>query len=89
MIQEIITSKNEMYFDYIKAIPAKQSKELNIVNPDLYSQVWKHVDRNSAQIKFISLMNTYYELNLKTQFFNSMRLGKTDIMIELLESELN
>lgn len=89
MIQEIITNKNELYFDYIKAIPAKQSKEMNIVHPTLYDQVWDNIDWNDVQIKFIGLLNTYYELNLKSQFFNSIRLSKTNIMIDQLESDLN
>jgi len=88
MIQEIITNKNEVYFDYINNIPAKQSKEMNIVNINLYNQVWNNVDWNYVQIKFISLLNTYYELNLKTEFFNDMRLYKTNIMIDQLKSDL-
>jgi len=88
MVQEILTSKNEVYFDYINIIPAMQSKKMNIVNQSLYNQVWNNVDWNSVQIKFISLMNTYYELNLKTQFFNDLRLYKTNIMIDELNSDL-
>lgn len=88
MIQEIITSKNEVYFEYINCIPAMQSKEMNIVNQNLYDQVWNNVDWSSVQIKFITLLNTYYELNLKTIFFNDMRLYKTNIMIEQLKSDL-
>ncbi len=88
MVQEILTSKNEVYFDYINNIPAMQSKEMNIVNQSLYNQVWNNVDWNIVQIKFISLMNTYYELNLKTQFFNDIRLYKTNIMIDQLKSDL-
>ena len=88
MIQEIITSKNAVYFDYINAIPAQQSIEMNIVNPKLSNQLWNNVDWNNVQIKFIKLLNTYYELNLKTQFFNDMRLYKTKIMIDLIKSKL-
>ncbi len=87
MIQEIISNKNEVYFDYINGIPAMQSKGMNIANQSLYNQVWNNVDWNSVQIKFISLMNTYYELNLKTQFFNDIRLYKTNIMIDQLKSD--
>ncbi len=88
MIQEIITNKNEVYFNYVNSIPYKHS-ELNIVNSNLYDQVWTNVNWNSVQIKFITLLNTYYELNLKTEFFNSIRLKKTNIMIDLLKSDLN
>ena len=89
MTQEIISNKNEFYYDYINTIPARQSNERNIVNAELYEQVWSNVKWESVQIKFITLMNSYYELNLKTQFFNSMRLYKTKTMIELLQSDLN
>ena len=61
---------------------------MNIVNQNLYNQVWNNVDWNSVQIKFITLLNAYYELNLKTIFFNDMRLNKTNIMIEQLKSDL-
>ncbi len=88
MIQEIITSKNEIYFEYINNIPAMHSKEMNIINKNLYNQAWNNVDWNTVQIKFITLLNTYYELNLKTIFFNDMRLYKTKIMIEQLKSDL-
>jgi hypothetical protein len=88
MIQEIITNKNEVYFEYINNIPAMQSKEMNIVNINLYNQIWNNVDWNYVQIKFISLLNTYYELNLKTEFFNDMRLYKTNIMIDQLKQDL-
>lgn len=87
MIQQIIESKNKLYFDYINLIPAKQTKNMNIVNPYLYSVVWNNVDWNNVQIKFISLLNTYYELNKKTEFFNDMRLNKTNIMIDKLKSD--
>ena len=88
MIQEIITSKNEVYFEYINNIPAMQSKEMNIVNQNLYYQGRNNVDWNRVQIKFITLLNTYYELNLKTIFFNDMRLYETNIMIEQLKLDL-
>ncbi|WP_034041035.1 hypothetical protein [Wocania ichthyoenteri] len=88
MIQEIITNKNEVYFDYINNIPAKQSNEMNIVNSNLYNKLWYNVDWNYVQIKFVSLLNTYYERNLKTKFFNDMRLYKTKIMINQLKSDL-
>ena len=65
-----------------------QSEGMNIVNQNLYNQVWNNVDWNSVQIKFITLLNTYFELNLKTIFFNDMRLNKTNIMIEYLKSDL-
>ena len=87
MINEIMSNKNELYFDFIKSVPYKQS-ELNVVNSKLYNQIWNNVDWNSVQIKFITLLNTYYELNLKTEFFNDMRLYKTNIMIEKLKSDL-
>ncbi len=87
MVQEIINSKNEIYFDYINAIPAQQTEGMNIVNSSIYQHVWKNVDWNNVQIKFIKLLNTYYELNLKTQFFNSMRLYKSNILIESLKAE--
>jgi hypothetical protein len=88
MIQEIINSKNELYFDYINIIPAQQTAAMNIVNSNIYHQIWNQVDWNNVQIKFIKLLNTYYELNLKTQFFNSMRLYKSNIMIEALKAKL-
>jgi len=87
MINQIIGNKNELYFDFIKSVPYKQS-ELNIINSKLYDQIWNNVDWNNVQIKFITLLNTYYELNLKTIFFNDMRLYKTNIMIEQLKSDL-
>jgi len=87
MINEIMSNKNELYFDFIKSIPYKQS-ELNIVNSKLYEQIWNNVDWNNVQIKFITLLNTYYELNLKTIFFNDIRLYKTNIMIDQLKSEI-
>lgn len=88
MINEIIKNKNELYFDYIKSIPIKQS-DYNIVNTRLYNQIWNNVDWSSVQIKFVALLNTYYELNLKTQFFNSIRLEKTNILIDALKADLN
>jgi len=88
MVNEIRGNKNELYFDFIKSVPYKQS-ELNVVNSKLYEQIWNNVDWNSVQIKFITLLNTYYELNLKTEFFNDMRLYKTNIMIDRLKLELN
>ena len=87
MEQEILSNKNEVYFSYIKTIPTKQSQNLNIVNQNINNQAWQNVDWNSVQIKFITLLNAYYELKLKTIFFNEMRLYKTNIMIEQLESE--
>ncbi|MFI1770263.1 DUF6090 family protein [Thalassobellus citreus] len=87
MINEIIKNKNELYFDYVKSIPIKQS-EYNIVDTKLYDKIWNNVDWSSVQIKFVTLLNTYYELNLKTIFFNDMRLYKTNIMIEQLKSDL-
>jgi hypothetical protein len=87
MINEIIGNKNELYFDFIKSVPYKQS-ELNIINSKLYDQIWNNVDWNNVQIKFITLLNTYYELNLKTIFFNDMRLYKTNLMIDQLKSGL-
>lgn len=48
MIQEIISSKNEVYFDYINKIPVMQSKGVNIVNQSLYNQAWNNVDWNSV-----------------------------------------
>jgi len=86
MTNEIIGNKNELYFDFIKAVPYKQS-ELNIVNSKIYDQIWNNVEWNSVQIKFITLLNTYYELNLKTEFFNNIRLYKTNVMIEQLKSD--
>jgi hypothetical protein len=62
---------------------------MNIVNSTLYQRVWKNVDWNRVQMKFITLLNTYYELNLKTQFFNNMRLYKSNIMLDMLRSDLN
>ena len=88
MIKQIIESKNNVYFDYINDIPVKQSKTFNVVNENLYNQIWNNVDWESVQIKFISLLNTYYELNKKTEFFNSIRLEKTNIMINQLKSDL-
>jgi hypothetical protein len=87
MVNEIIKNKNELYFDYIKSIPIKQS-EYNIVNTKLYDKIWNNVDWSSVQIKFVTLLNTYYELNLKTIFFNDMRLYKTNLMIEQLKTDL-
>ncbi|WP_111708710.1 hypothetical protein [Lutibacter citreus] len=87
MINEIINNKNELYFDFIKSIPYKQS-EINVVNSKIYDQIWNNVDWNSVQIQFITLLNTYYELNLKTKFFNDMRLYKTNIMIDQLKLDL-
>jgi len=87
MINEIMGNKNELYFDFIKSVPYKQS-DLNAVNTILYEQLWNNVDWSSVQIKFITLLNTYYELNLKTAFFNDMRLYKTNVMIDQLISDL-
>lgn len=87
MINEIMGNKNELYFDFIKSVPYKQS-ELNVVSSKLYDQIWNNVDWNSVQIKFITLLNTYYELNLKTEFFNDMRLYKTNLMIDQLKSDI-
>jgi len=87
MTKEIIANKNELYFDFVKSVPYKQSK-LNLVNAELYDQVWNNVDWNSVQIKFITILNTYYELNMKTVFFNDMRLYKTNIMIDQLKPEI-
>lgn len=87
MIREIMVNKNELYFDFIKSVPYKQS-ELNVVNSNIYEQVWNKVDWNSVQIKFITLLNTYYELNTKTEFFNSIRLYKTNILIDQLNEGL-
>jgi len=87
MINEIKNNKNELYFDFIKSVPYQQSN-LNIVNSKLYNQVWNNVDWKSVHIKFITLLNTYYELNLKTQFFNDIRLYKTNIMIDKLKLEI-
>jgi hypothetical protein len=87
MVNEIIKNKNELYFDYVKSIPIKQS-EYNIVDTKLYDKIWNNVDWSSVQIKFVTLLNTYYELNLKTIFFNDMRLYKTNLMIEHLKSDL-
>lgn len=86
MINEIIGNKNELYFDFIKSIPYKQS-ELNVISSKLDDQIWNNVDWNSVQIKFVTLLNTYYELNLKTEFFNDMRLYKTNTMIDQLKSD--
>jgi len=87
MINEIIGNKNELYFDFIKSVPHKQS-EINIVNSKLYNKIWNNVDWNNVQIKFITLLNTYYELNIKTIFFNNIRLYKTNIMIDQLKAEI-
>jgi hypothetical protein len=87
MIKEIIASKNKVYFDYINSIPYKQS-ELNVVNSKLYEQIWDKVNLDKVQIKFITLLNTYYELNLKDEFFNSIRQEKTNVMIDLLKTDL-
>ncbi len=89
MVQEIINSKNAVYFDYINTIPAIQSLDQNIVNPNLYRLAWQNVDWSIVQIKFIKLLNMYYELNEKTKFFNSMRLQKTKIMMDILKTDLN
>ncbi len=87
MIKEIIASKNELYFDYINSIPYKQS-ELNVVNSKLYNQIWNNADLEKVQIKFVTLLNTYYELNLKDEFFNSIRQEKTNVMIDFLKADL-
>ena len=86
MIQEILANKNELYFDYIKSIPFQPS-DLNIVTPALNEQVWNNVDWDQVQIKYITLLNSYYELNLKTEFFNSMRLYKTNLMIDAMKAD--
>jgi hypothetical protein len=84
MINEIRENKNELYFDFIQSVPYQQSK-INSVNSKLYEQIWDNVDWNNVQIKFVTLLNTYYELNLKTIFFNDMRLYKTNLLIDQLK----
>jgi hypothetical protein len=86
MINEIKANKNELYFSYINSIPYQQS-EINVVNNEMYEEIWNKVDWNEVQIRYISLLNTYYELNLKTEFFNDIRLYKTGIMIDLLKED--
>ena len=86
MINEIRANKNELYFTYINSIPYQQS-EINVVNNKMTEQIWNNVDWNSVQIRYITLLNTYYELNLKTEFFNNMRLYKSGLMIDLLNDD--
>ena len=81
LIKEIMSNKNEIYLDYIGLIPLNTTKELNVVNPKLYEQLWDNVDWDKVQIKFVVLLDTYYELNLKNNFLNSIRLTKTNEMI--------
>ena len=52
-------------------------------------QLWSKVDEAEAGRSYITLLNTFHELNTKTIFFNSMRLGKTKIMIDEMNAVLH
>ena len=89
MIEEIIKSKNTIHSDFVRTIPFDPNSEGSALNTGLLDQLWGNVDRAQAQNRFVSLLNTYHELNLKSIFFNTIRLEKTKLMIEEMNAEIH
>jgi hypothetical protein len=88
MIEEIIKVKNTIHSDFVRTIPYNPNPNSSTLNPRLMDQLWKNVDRGQAQNRFITLLNTIHELNLKSIFFNTIRLEKTQVMIDEMNSEI-
>lgn len=88
MIEEIINVKNTIHSDFVRTIPYNPNPSSSALNARLMDQLWKNVDHGQAQNRFITLLNTFHELNLKSIFFNTMRLEKTRVMIDEMNSEI-
>jgi len=88
MIEEIIKVKNTIHSDFVRTIPYNPNPNSSVLNADLMDQLWRNVDHGQAQNRFITLLNTFHELNLKSIFFNTMRLEKTQVMIDEMNSAI-
>jgi hypothetical protein len=89
MIEEIIKGKNTIHSDFVRTIPYNPNPDSSALNPRLVDQLWKNVVHGQAQNRFITLLNTFHELNLKSIFFNTIRLEKTQVMIDEMNSEIH
>ena len=88
MIEEIIKVKNTIHSDFVRTIPYNPNPNSSVLNAGLMDQLWRNVDHGQAQNRFITLLNTFHELNLKSIFFNTMRLEKTQVMIDEMNSAI-
>jgi len=88
MIEEIIKVKNTIHSDFVRTIPYNPNPSSSELNPHLMEQLWRNVDQAQAQNRFITLLNTFHELNLKSIFFNTIRLEKTLVMIDEMNSAI-
>ncbi|HQW04463.1 MAG: hypothetical protein IPH05_05710 [Flavobacteriales bacterium] len=89
MIEEIMKEKNIVHADFVRSVPYDPNPEASKLNAVLVEQLWSKVDEAEAGRSYITLLNTFHELNTKTIFFNSMRLGKTKIMIDEMNAVLH
>jgi len=86
MIEEIIKVKNTIHSDFVRTIPYNPNPNSSALNARLVDQLWRNVDYGQAQNRFITMLNTFRELNLKSIFFNTIRLEKTQVMIDEMNS---
>lgn len=88
MTEEIIKAKTTVHSDFVRTIPYNPNPEASSMNLKLLDQLWSAVDNTKAGSRFITLLNTFHELNTKSIYFNSIRLEKTQVMIDEMNADI-